>query len=449
MQANGIGEQELVKICISELCKKAGLAGCDNLPQRDLHFLCDYIESETGVVISLSTIKRLQNGQFSRIPQIATLDAIAKSAGYQNWQSFKSGKGNQTADAAAPKTPTPAKATPGKPTRASAGNRNSPHRKKILIPGSLVFGAALIVLALIKAEKPSLANTDKAQFSATKVTGNDLPNTVIFRYNIDSVTADSFFIQQSWDKNRRVRIEKNTYTLTDIYYEPGYHTAKLIANDKIIKKLYVSIPTDRWIFYAQESLGGKPEYIHSGTGIKDRSLQLTKNDVLNSKIDIQKEHDFVQVYFPSRIEDSSDNFVLKFRIKVNELKNERCPFFMSEVFCQNYFMYFRSTLKGCTSESVAQFGDTVLNGKTSDLSSLGSNVTAWQNVEFRVENKKVTISINDSKQFSAAFHHSCGLITGLGFISNGLCAVDSIDFQTIGGKTIYSPATPPGSPALP
>ncbi|HEV3326005.1 MAG TPA: hypothetical protein VG052_10380, partial [Puia sp.] len=97
MQPNGIGEQELVKICIGELCKKAGLAGCDNLLQRDLHFLCDYIESETGVVISLSTIKRLQNGQFSRIPQIATLDAIARSAGYQNWQSFKSGRGNQTA----------------------------------------------------------------------------------------------------------------------------------------------------------------------------------------------------------------------------------------------------------------------------------------------------------------------------------------------------------------
>lgn len=430
MQPNSIGEQELVKICIGELCKKAGLAGYGNLLQRDLRFLCDYIESESGVIISLSTIKRLQNGQFSRVPQIATLDAIAKSAGYQNWQSFKSGRGNQTA--LAPQHPIRPKAAPPPPIRHP--------RKKFILPGGLVFGAALIVLALIKAEKPPVANEDKAQFSATKVTGNDLPNTVIFKYNIDSVTADSFFIQQSWDRNRRVRIEKNNYTLTDIYYEPGYHTAKLIANNKIIKRLYISIPTDRWIFYAKPSLSAKPEYILPATEIKDASPQLTKNDVLNSKIDIQNEHNYLEVYFPSRIEHSSDNFVLKFRIKVNELKNELCPFFMSEVFCQNYFMYFKSTLKGCSGESAAQFGDSLLNGKINDLSALSSNVTTWQNVEFRVENRKVTISVNDEKLFSAAYHRSCGLITGLGFISNGLCAVDSINFKTIDGKTIYSPA---------
>ncbi|MEI9809516.1 MAG: hypothetical protein WDO16_17520 [Bacteroidota bacterium] len=44
--------------------------------------------------------------------------------------------------------------------------------------------------------------------------------------------ADSFFIQQSWDKNRRVKIDKHSHTLTDIYYEPGYHIAKLIATTK-------------------------------------------------------------------------------------------------------------------------------------------------------------------------------------------------------------------------
>jgi len=251
------------------------------------------------------------------------------------------------------------------------------------------------------------------------------------------VAADSFFIQQSWDRNRRVRVFKHNYTLTDIYYEPGYHTAKLIANDKIIKTVDVSIPTDRWMFYAKEGIAkGLPKYIEADV-VKARSLRLTKDDLVKSRIDIQKENVFVNVYFPSHIESSSDNFVLKFRIKVDELKNEPCSFLMTEVFCQRQFMYFISTLKGCTSELRSQFGENDLNGKTNDLSALGSNVRTWQNVAFSVKNKNATISINGSKVFSASYYHSCGLITGIGFISNGLCEVDSLDMKTIEGKEIY------------
>jgi len=110
---------------------------------------------------------------------------------------------------------------------------------------------------------------------------------------------------------------------------------------------------------------------------------------------------------------------------------------MTEVFCQRQFMYFISTLKGCTSELRSQFGENDLNGKTNDLSALGSNVRTWQNVAFSVKNKNATISINGSKVFSASYYHSCGLITGIGFISNGLCEVDSLDMKTIEGKEIY------------
>ncbi len=38
---------------------------------------------------------------------------------------------------------------------------------------------------------------------------------------------------------------------------------------------------------------------------------------------------------------------------------------------------------------------------------------------------------------SDIFHKSCGLITGLGFMSNGLTAVDSVDLRTTDGKVLY------------
>ena len=89
MQAKKITEHELVKLCMQLLCKTYGFADCENMIQRDLQFLCEQIEEKTGVLISLSTVKRLLNGSFSRMPQIATLDAIAMTLGYKSWQDFK------------------------------------------------------------------------------------------------------------------------------------------------------------------------------------------------------------------------------------------------------------------------------------------------------------------------------------------------------------------------
>jgi hypothetical protein len=314
-QANQTSEHQFVHVCMAELCNNAGFPKTNDLVQRDLAFLCDQIESKTGVLISLSTIKRLLKGQFSRLPQIATLDAIAVTAGYQNWQHFKTSKNLE------------GKLTKSETVLPSRNGAKMLNRTMFLwtTPVLLIIVSLFIMM---RSRKSGLANVDKAKFSMRKVTGNDVPNTVVFSYDVDSVTADSFFIQQSWDWNRRVQVFKHNYTLTDIYYEPGYHTAKLIANNKIIKTVDVSIPTDRWMFYAKETTGkSQPKYI-AANGVKSPSLKLTKDDLTKSKIDIQKEDAFVNVYFPSKIENSSDNFVLRFRIKVDELKNEACPFLM-------------------------------------------------------------------------------------------------------------------------
>ena len=144
------------------------------------------------------------------------------------------------------------------------------------------------------------------------------------------------------------------------------------------------------------------------------------------------------VYFPSKFVSSSDNFILTCRAKVNDVRNTGCPFLMCEVYCQKYFMYFKSKPKGCSNEINAQFGDTILNGNTSNLSALAIDVKNWQNIEFIVKNKKVSIRINNKDVFSTQYKESAGLITGWGFISNGLPEVDFIDLKNPDGKEIYS-----------
>lgn len=163
---------------------------------------------------------------------------------------------------------------------------------------------------------------------------------------------DSFFIQQSWDKNRRIRIFKNKYTVTDIYYEPGYHIAKLIANDSVIKAVDVNIPTDKWFFYANENVPKyTTEYVKEKKYIENGKLGLKKEEIVDSKIDIDKEKHCIYCYFPSKLETNSDNFKLKTRIRMKEIRNNLCPSVEIEIFCQRYYMVIKSTNKGCANEA--------------------------------------------------------------------------------------------------
>ena len=125
--------------------------------------------------------------------------------------------------------------------------------------------------------------------------------------------------------------------------------------------------------------------------------------------------------------------MFKTRVRVKAVRNNQCPYLMCEVFCQRYFMFFKSMPKGCASESTAEFGDNYLSGKNVDLSPLCYDVSQWMDITFTVKNKQATISFNNTPVLTAAYHQPTGLVTGMGFISNGLCEVDSADLKGLDG----------------
>jgi hypothetical protein len=426
-------DRQLIEIGARELAAHHGFAKATNMRQRDFEYLCARIEESSGILISLSTVKRIIFGQYNRLPQIATLNAIAVDLGYSDWQAFKTAKQQLATTTPEIQAPAPATPLPAAP----------PHRRR---PSYPLIGAGILVVALLTllswnyfAKSPGISG--EAAFGIRRTTQNSVPNTVVFTYDIDHISGDSFFIQQSWDKNRRVKIEKGSHTLTDIYYEPGYHTAKLIANNKIIKTLGVSIPTDSWFFYSKESLSrGLPAYIHTATPFHEGILGLDKQDLVDNRIDPAKPQDLLYTWFPTNIGTNADNFRLNARIRMTELRNTACPFIMTEVFCQHGLMYFVTTMPGCSGaggEINAQFGDHFLNGKNYDLSPLAVDIHNWHDIEMVVREKQVTVSIDGKHALTQSYTASAGLITGLGFHSNGLCAVDSIRLTGHDGKIVY------------
>ena len=428
-------EQDLVKECLTEIFKLNGYDDVTKLTQRDYEHISNTIEAKTTILISVSTLKRLLHGEFTRIPQTATLNAISSYLGYKSWQDFKLSI-RKTSVSSIPREPIRHEVK----VQTEPVRRPSNQIKRITVVSLGIVSVVIAVLFIRYAPGNSPGNFDKASFSAEKTTSNDIPNTVVFHYNIDDVKADSFFIQQSWDVNRRVRIYKNKYTLTDIYYEPGYHLAKLIANDSIIKTVDVSIPSDGWFLFVNDpNHKGNPEYIKPTVPlVKNGALILDEIDLTANQIDKTREKKYVYTLFPSKMHVHSDNYSFKTRVRMRELRNNSCPTLMVEVWTQRYFNFFQSTSKGCVSEAMAEFGENFLSGKNNDLSALGYDLTEWVDVEWVVKNRQVTMSLNGKVVLETSYKQDVGFITGIAFISNGLPEIDHIELKGLDGSVVYA-----------
>jgi len=427
-----MSERDLVKECLLEIFRVNGYENVSGLTQRDYEHISQEIEAKTSTLISVSTLKRLLNGEFSRIPQTATLNAISTYIGYKTWYEYK--------NARKPNTAATVKSDEAgiKPAPRTA---NLPFQRIKQIT-AISVGALCVVVAILfirYAPGNTPGNFEKASFSAEKTTSNEIPNTVIFHYNIDDVQADSFFIQQSWDVSRRVRVYKKNYTLTDIYYEPGYHMAKLIANDSIIKFVDVSIPTDGWFLFARDvNPSSIPEYIKPTLPlVQDGVLRLSKTDLVANQIDVSKEKRYIYTLFPADLRVNSDNYVLKARVRITEVRNNFCPTLMVEAMTQRYFNFFQSTSKGCASEAMAEFGENFISGKNTDLSPISFDLTEWMDVELKVENRNATISFNGTAVYKSSYTKPSGLITGIAFISNGLPEIDWVGLKGLDGTVVY------------
>jgi hypothetical protein len=427
-------DRQLIELGAEELAARHGFTSWKDMRQRDLEYLCKRIEESSGILISLSTIKRILNGQYNRLPQVATLNALSVYLGYADWQAFRAAKGvvNGT-----PKTPE----SNSLPELSGVSKHPlAPRRSRLLIGVGIVVVLFIILSWNYFSRSPSKAGVagGAATFSVRKTTQNTIPNTVVFSYDIDQLRGDSFFIQQSWDKNRRVQIYKNNHTLTDIYFEPGYHVAKLFADDHIVKTIDVSIPTDKWFFYSKESLTrGQPAYIHTDTPIRNGILGLDRQTLVANKVDPDKSQVYLYTFFPTTIAADADNFCLTARIRMTELRNTACPWIMPEIYCQKGFMYCALTLPGCTGGISAQFGNAVIDGKDHDLSALATDVRQWHDLEILVRQRQVTVSIDGKVAITQGYTVSAGLVTGLGFHSNGLCEADSIRLAGLDGTSVY------------
>ena len=399
--------------------------------QRDYLNLIDLIENSSGISISLSTIKRIWKKEGSGIPQPATLDALAKFLRYDNWLHFK--KSNQDLVSSEPIK------SGKKPIRSG---KKLPFRTVAIISGIVLISVTVIFLIRRMERTPrkgSLSyDPDDVAFSCAYSAENGVPNTVIFNYNVQNVNADSFFIQLSWDELQRERIRKTDRNLTSVYYYPGFHEAKLIADDSIIMQTVVKVYTKGWLAMAREGYMDKiPVYIRNRDPAADGVLHVTREDLDINRAVLDQETLVSYYYVNDFAGISSSEFDFKTRVRCDSIFNYTCPHVTVVILGEENVNFVPLIAGGCVGSANVKMGDALVSGRNTDLSAFGVDVYRWQELEIRVINSVASIFLNEELVIKLPFNSDIGNIVGFNINFTGTGAVDYVNLAGKDDAMVY------------
>ena len=401
-------EQQHIDVCKKLIEKKFSFGNGNGYTQRDLEILSQRIEEKTGVNISLSTLKRLWKNNYKQSPQLATLNALAAILDFKDWHEFK--LSNQ-----------------------SKRKSISPLFIGIIIGILLIVG--LFSILSLKIGSKTVKVNGPVSFTASKTITKGIPNTVIFKYNLSNVEADSFFLQQSWNHLDKVSINSNGNVLSRIYYQSGYHRAKLMASDSILLKQPIHILSDGWEPHVY--LNDKDFVSLTNENIfDDGKLKLSKSLLEKRNINTNK-------YFETRITNSSlfnvstNNFNLTTKVKLDSMFSNHCPSFRLFIVAEKHIFIVKLVKKGCERYANYKMGEVFRDGKDNDLSALGCDVYEWQEIGVKVRNKNAEISINGEVVFKETYKENYGDIKALTYVFDGVGSIDHVKLDDANSKTVF------------
>lgn len=385
----------------------------------DFEKLSEAIQEATGIVLSVTTLKRLWGKlSYTNTPAITTLNTLAQYAGYPDWGVFKrkvSAGGNPVMDTLTvnhEETFNGPAATPGRGavqdwSSAGTGETGSPPSRTRKWPywvlGLLSFSIVLYVALLSNGRSKSNADPTAYQFSSNKTVFAGVPNSVIFKYDASAAGEDSVYISQSWDVRRKFAVPKDKREYSSIYYRPGYFRAKLIVGKQIVKEHDLMISSNGWLAFVDRDEAAMPVYFTKKEFQKDHTVEVDKTTLEAYNIPLQPTVPLLRFYNVQDMGDlRTDNFSFETAVKSNfNQGSAACQRIKILILCKNDVFVIPLCAKGCVGDLALYAGGKALNSKDTDLSKFGQDLSRW--VQLRVEAKDRQIRIQVDGQDACAF----------------------------------------------
>lgn len=420
--------QDFLEICKKKIEEKYHLGNGDQrLKQRDFEYLIDLIEEKSETKLSISTLKRLWRETSGQNPHPATLDALVSILGYKDWLQFKVDNASELA-----------KPEPAKPTE---NKRESSFQIPKIKPALFAVGGfvvlAVLIISFTSKSIVTPADSEDVSFSVSNTVETGVPTTVIFNYDLNDIAADTFYIQQDWDPNNRQKIDPAAEYFTSVYYYPGFHKARIIADETVLKMEEVFIRTDGWLAAAVHRDDEEHPVYLANTISNDTTLSISEESLIENGIDPDRFGGSGFFNIGDFGELDGHNFVAETRFKNRPLSNVPCPFVQFTIHTETNIYFTQFSSMGCVGELELMIGEKFYSGNDSDLSMFGTDVAEWQELTLTVENKIATVFLNGENIFETQFEDDFGKVVGVDYRFSGMGDLDYLRFQKLDGSLAF------------
>jgi hypothetical protein len=416
-------EKQLLLLCRQLIEQMLNWGDSNIWGNDDFEQLSQQIFDKTRVQLSVSTLKRIWGKvRYESFPNAATLNALAGYLDYTSWRDFRqhhqvNGVVEQPVEAI---DLNPLPVVP----------HSKPRLRYVWLGSAVLLMLGALFFMSSKRNKP--VDPASIKFSYKKVS-DDLPNSVVFNYDVSAFHSDSVFIQQSWDPNRREQIPGDGKQYTSIYYDPGYFIAKLIVDKHVKKTTSVFIKTKGW----KGILDHQPVPVYlSPAEIKGQGYMGITADLMQQKLGTPVFNNtwvkFANIReFPGI---NADNFTLDCTLRNTSTPGQSaCAKADLTILGNGTAIVIPIVNKGCIADMGILTGEEWVGGKDHDLSAFGTDMSQFQNLRCSVKDHFLRIYLNNKQIFEFKQAHTMGRIVGIRFEFEGSGQVQHYKLETPGG----------------
>lgn len=426
--------------CLAQIETKLNRGVRSEWSNYDFEQLINEIHSATGVRLSLTTLKRITGRvRYDSFPTHTTLNALAVYVGYKDWRDF-------TRDEPTAPLPTvvPAAANNHDVMQVTASGSHEFQRKTagrssserrviwIAIAVPLILGVYLLVASRTR----NHVDPELFTFRADKVFSEGVPNSVVFHYDASAAPNDSVFIVQTWDLSRKTLVPRDKHEHSAIYYYPGFFSAKLIVDDKIVKTHDLQIASGGWLCLAEQE--PRPVYFNKEDVMGGDSVTVGLGALQKYNLSLHPQPPRIRIYNQGDMGAlMNDNFVFETQLKnpFDEGANT-CQFVQVLIQCKDDIIIIPLSAKACIGDLFLYACGFGVDSKHDDLSGFGCDLNEWITLRVETKNKHMNITVNGKAAYELDFPNEPTGIVGVQFRFNGPASVRGTKFE--GGGEVFA-----------
>lgn len=425
--------QNLDRCCelISEKMGNTDIAAWSN---SDYVKLSGLLYRKTSVQISPSTLKRI----FGKVktteryyPQKATRNALAKYAGYEDWDQFALAqskiipidKGDTVLITDTSLIHLPVF------KRLSRKNKIKKYGAFAIL---LATAAFLLVVQITGSKNNPVSNLHGAELICKNPEGEN-PHTAAFMIRpLMELSGDTSGYKVDFGDGRSAKTVP-VNKIFNYYYEiPGAYYAVLKYNDIPLDTVTIFLKTNGWNTTAIMQHDTTRVYpVKEFSADSAQTLTVAPKELFHSGVDTNRTF-FVHFINAKKSNISGDNFALTTHIITSKLRpGVRCSQVNIEVFGEKAKHMAAIIKPGCVAWARLQFSDIQVTGDRSDLRSIGADLSEGGTIKLQVQNKKALLFLNNKLIYETSYTFPLGNINGVDINFAGIGSISSFELKDL------------------